>query len=83
MQSGFAYHFSRHARNRMRMWRLTPDQVIAVVESPARATIDEDGYWMVWEGHTEPTIRVTYTVEESTIVIISAVIVGMQHRPPR
>ena len=70
--------YTRHARNRLRLHRLTREYVEAVLAQPAALTPDEDGKENAW-GESTPylaqkgyrAMTVTFIVEGERTVIIT------------
>ena len=63
--------FTRHARNRLRLWRLDEADVIVALEQPDRVTPSDRGRLNAWKRSAERWLRVTYTVEDSGRVVIT------------
>jgi hypothetical protein len=74
--------FTRHARNAMRFWRLTEDDVLPVIAEPDTLALSVKGRLNAWKQTPKGLIRVTYISEIGQSVVITVTIVGPQHRPP-
>lgn len=87
MTDGQSLRFTRHARNRIRFYRLTRAFVEVVLATPIAVTPDKAGKRNAWG---EPTaylieqgyraITVTFIVEQERTVIIS--VTPRRRRPP-
>ncbi|MCL5958400.1 MAG: DUF4258 domain-containing protein [Chloroflexi bacterium] len=64
-------YLSRHARNRMRRDGMTEVEVVAAVEHPDQVTPSGEGRMNAWKQIGESWLRVTYTVEKGTTVIVT------------
>lgn len=67
----------------MRYWRVSEADIIAAVESPARAEQVGTDRWNVWDSPSDSAIRVTFVHENGTIVIVTMTVTGLRTRPPR
>lgn len=63
--------FTRHAKNRMRLYGVTEQDVQRVLEAPARTITQEDGKQRAWAMHRDQTLCVVWTREKNIDVIIT------------
>ena len=63
--------FTRHARNRMRQYKIARDEVELVLEAPDLTEPDEDNHLNSSKMIGNRVIRVTHVEEASRIVIIT------------
>lgn len=71
--------YTRHARNRMRWYRITEPAVERCVGSPEWVEQSVAGRVNAWREANDKFLRVTYREEVAAIVIIPAV---LKRRPP-
>ena len=70
------FEYTRHARNRLRLYRISRDEVEALVQNPVQLIPQDQhrlnawGRLRVMRTQTE-WVRVTYVVEQAVTVIIS------------
>ena len=64
-------YFTRHARNRMRQYRITRVEVESVLEAPDLVEPDEDDRLNATKVLPDKVIRVTYVEEATRIVVIT------------
>lgn len=69
-----AIHFSRHSRNRMRFWRVTQNDVIAVLNDPDQVTPSRKGRQNAWKRTVKQWMRVTYISEGARTVVVTVTI---------
>jgi len=74
-------YLTRHARNRLRFWRLTEDDIRAVLDEPSYRTPSEHGRLNAWKETERGWIRVSFIDEGSRRVVITVTIrrVGPDH----
>jgi len=65
--------YVRHARNRMRLHRITEKDVEAALEKPEHLEPSLEGRLMQWIETSGKFLRVTYKEEENDFLVISAV----------
>lgn len=65
--------FSRHAKNRMRLHRLTEQEVVIVLASPDYIEKDMEGRENFWKKVDNKYIRVTIKTTREQTVVITAV----------
>ena len=65
-------NFSRHVKNRMRKFRLTQKDVEQAVNTPDVVEDEIKGRKNAWKRHYDCYIKVTYIIEESNTIIITA-----------
>ena len=63
--------YTRHARNRMRQYRITRDEVELILSAPDFLEPDEDNHLNATKVVEDRIIRVTYVEEENRTVIIT------------
>jgi hypothetical protein len=64
--------FTRHARNRLRLWKLSEADVTEVLRRPDRTTpTSHPGRTNAWKRVGDRWLRVTFTVEGETTVVIT------------
>ena len=63
--------FTRHARNRMRKYRITRCDVESVLEDPDLTEPDDDNHLNSTKALPNKIVRVTYVEETGQIVIIT------------
>ena len=63
--------YTRHARNRMRLYRITRNEVELALEDPDFLELDADNHLNATKVIASRIIRVTYVEEESQTVIIT------------
>ena len=66
--------FSRHARNRMRFWHVTKEQVIAILGNPDQTTPSRKRRQNAWKKTGKDWIRVTHVVEGAATVVITVTV---------
>ena len=66
--------FTRHARNRMRLYRLTQAEVTDALHQPDRVTPTSHGEKHVWKQLPRGWLRVTYS-EEGLVTVVMTVTV--------
>jgi len=64
-------YFSRHAKNRMRRFKIEKEEVIQVVKAPELLEQSIKGRQNAWRRRNKEYIRVTYKEEHGRIVIIT------------
>lgn len=79
MPSSGSYRFGRHAKNRMRWLRGTPDELseadaIAVVEHPDAVTPTEKGRLNAWKAVSDGWIRVTFRQAGAQTIIVTVTV---------
>ena len=63
--------FTRHAKNNLRLYRISQEDAIAVVTSPDTTTRDADGKAMAWKTLSGRLLRAVYVVEGEKIVVVT------------
>ena len=71
--------FTRHARNRMRWYKVSGDEVAKCLEEPQWTTPGAKDTTHAWRARGEQFLRVTFVEERGIIWVITAVI---KERPP-
>jgi hypothetical protein len=66
--------FTRHARNRMRLWRLTEAVVTEALRQPDQVTPSSQGQRHAWKQHAAGWLRVTYSQEDQTLMVITVTV---------
>jgi hypothetical protein len=66
--------FSRHARNRLRYWELSPDEVASALNEPDATVLDRRGRTNAWKRTSQGWLRVTYIDEGTTRVVVTVVL---------
>jgi hypothetical protein len=67
--------FTRHARNRMRLYRLTEADVSDALRQPHHVTPTSRGEQHAWKHVPTGWLRVTYVEEHQTLVVVITVTV--------
>ena len=65
--------YVRHARNRMRLHRITETEVKSTVEKPEHLEPSVENRFNAWIETSGKFLRVTYKEENDNLVVISAV----------
>ena len=73
-------YLSRHARNRVKKFRISPQEVRETIDMPDFTEPSEKGRQNAWKKKGNRYIRVTYLKEEAEIVVIT---VTLKERPAR
>lgn len=66
--------FTRHARHRMRLYRLTDDEVINALTQPDRLTPTGHGEQHAWKQIPTGWLRITFAEEHQDEVVITVTI---------
>jgi Domain of unknown function (DUF4258) len=66
--------FTRHARNRMRLWRLTEAEVTEALRTPDQVTPSSHGERHAWKQTARGWLRVTSVQEDETFVVITVTV---------
>jgi len=66
--------FTRHARNRMRLYDLTEIDVTEALSQPDRLTPTSHGEQHAWQHIPRGWLRVTYVEEHQTVVVITVTV---------
>jgi hypothetical protein len=64
-------YLSRHARNRMRKFSVSPEEVRQVLEDPEFRQASEKGRQNAWRKRADRYIRVTYVEETERTVVVT------------
>lgn len=64
-------YLSRHARNRMRKFRVSAAEVRLVLEQPEMREAGDRGRQNAWRNKGDRYIRVTYVEEEARTVVVT------------
>ncbi|MBE0431582.1 MAG: DUF4258 domain-containing protein [Dehalococcoidia bacterium] len=73
-------YFSRHARNRMRRFGVSPGEVEQLLEGPDHTESGEKGRRNAWRKRNDRYIRVTYVEEQERTVVVT---VTLKDRLPK
>ena len=73
-------YLSRHARNRMRKFRISPEEASQAIEAAECIEPTEKGRQNAWKKKDDKYIRVTYLGEEERSVVVT---VTLKDRLPR
>jgi hypothetical protein len=65
---------TRHARNRLRLWKLTEVDVSETLAAPDEVTSSHHGRRNAWKNLEGRWLRVTFIQEDDTITVITATI---------
>ena len=65
--------YTRHARNRMRLHRVTAAEVESTIQQPEHLELSAEGRLNAWVKISEKFLRVTYKEELDNFLVISAV----------
>jgi len=65
--------FTRHAKNRMRLHRISEKDVLLVLESPDFSESDAGDHLNIWKKMDDRYIRVTVNEEHGQVIVITAV----------
>jgi len=65
--------YTRHARNRMRLHRITETEVESTIQKPEHLDPSVEGRINAWVKTSGKFLRVTYKEEEDNFLVISAV----------
>jgi len=65
--------YVRHARNRMRLHRITEKEVESALRNPEHLEPSVEGRLNAWMEISEKFLRVTYKEEKDNFLVISAV----------
>lgn len=74
---------SRHARNQIRYWRLTDDDVIGALDAPDAVTPSIKGRSNAWKQTDDYLLKVTFIEERDALVVVTVGLPGRRGRPPR
>jgi len=66
--------YSRHARNRLRLWRLNPDVVADVINEPEAVTPSVRGRCNAWKRVERRWVRVTFVDEGAEIAVVTVTV---------
>ena len=65
-------YYTRHARNRMRLYEIVPDEVIEALAYPSLIQPGEHGRQHAWKTmQTGKTLRITFVEESGRYVVIT------------
>lgn len=67
-------YFVRHARNRLRYWKLTRSDVEHALSEPDRVTPSKSGRFNAWKRTEYGWLRITYIDEVDRRVIITVTV---------
>ncbi len=73
--------FSRHARNRMRLWKIAEADVRMALEKPEDVTPSYRGRKNAWKQFGKSWLRVTYAEEAKATVVVT--VTPMDRKPGR
>ena len=73
-------YLSRHARNRMRKFRISPEEARQAIEAPEFIEASERGRQNAWKKKGDKYVRVTYLGEGGKTIVIT---VALKDQPPR
>ena len=65
--------YARHARNRMRLHRITEAEVEATMQKPEHLEPSVEGRFNAWTETSGKFLRVTYKEQENDFLVISVV----------
>jgi len=65
--------YTRHARNRMRLHRITETEVESTIQKPEQLEPSVEGRLNAWVETSGKFLRVTYKEEDDNFLVISAV----------
>lgn len=65
--------YTRHARNRMRLHRITETEVESTIQKPEQLEPSAEGRLNAWVETSGKFLRVTYKEEDDNFLVISAV----------
>jgi len=65
--------YMRHARNRMRLHRITDDEVELTVQKPEHLEPSVESRFNAWRETSGKFLRVTYKEEQDRFLVITAV----------
>jgi hypothetical protein len=68
-----AIKYTRHARNRMRLHRITESEIESTINNPDFSKPSSEDRFNVWKKIDEKFLRVTYKEESNRILVITAV----------
>ncbi len=74
-----ALRFSRHARNRMRLWKITESDVGAVLDEPEDVTPSYRGRKNAWKPFRGAWLRVTFAEAGKVTVVVT--VTPMDRKP--
>ena len=71
MTSTLPLYFTRHARNKMRLYGITEEQVAIILQAPDHLMNGGEQRWNAWRQMGTRWLSVTYTDEAARRVVIT------------
>jgi hypothetical protein len=68
-----AVRYTRHARNRMRLHKISEEEIELAINKPDFIEVSSEGRFNAWMKISEKYLRVTFKQEAERILIITAV----------
>ncbi|MCL6449542.1 MAG: DUF4258 domain-containing protein [Armatimonadetes bacterium] len=68
-------YFSRHAKNRMRRFKVESEEVVAAIEAPDILVESHKGRKNAWKKRSGGYLRVTFCTEDSRDIVVVTVTV--------